>query len=337
MKVALGLGLTNECNLACAHCYRPTNGRFRLSLDDVRAALDAIEVSSVNLGTGENALHPDYDAIVEEVLSRGVKLALTSNAYSVLRASDEQLRRLHSIELSLDFPTEVEQDAFRGAGNWQDVMVAAERCTRLGLRTTFLAVMMSINWDRMADIALVAKEHGASFRVNIYQSVKTDRFALTYDQFWGGLRKLLARVRVLAVTEPILAVMLGLQAHGSPCGRTSVRLSPLKQVGGCTYVLNDELKLEDIVARGEEILSSEPFERLRTVPAYCRSCRFVESCGGGCAARRMLDHALDEPDRYCPIWRGEAVDALPFVPFTRGPEADMPKVGNTCSIAVEAL
>jgi radical SAM protein with 4Fe4S-binding SPASM domain len=189
----------------------------------------------------------------------------------------------------------------------------------------------------MADIALIAKAHEASFRVNIYQSVKTDRFALSYDQLWDGLRKLLARTRVLAVTEPILAAMLGLPAHGSPCGRTSVRLSPLKQVGGCTYVLNAELNLEDLIDRGEGILSSEPFERLRTVPAFCRTCRFVESCGGGCAARRMLDGALDKPDRYCPIWHGEPVAGLPFIPFTRGPQADMPKVGNTCSIAVEAL
>ena len=36
MAYTLGLGLTNECNLACAHCYRPTDGTFRLSLRDVR-------------------------------------------------------------------------------------------------------------------------------------------------------------------------------------------------------------------------------------------------------------------------------------------------------------
>ena len=57
---ALGLGLTNECNLACAFCYRDTLRLDRLTLDQVRAVMDRIPVRSVNLGTGENGLHPDF-------------------------------------------------------------------------------------------------------------------------------------------------------------------------------------------------------------------------------------------------------------------------------------
>jgi len=38
-KFALGLGLTNECNLACAFCYRDPTRVDRLSLDQVRAVM----------------------------------------------------------------------------------------------------------------------------------------------------------------------------------------------------------------------------------------------------------------------------------------------------------
>jgi MoaA/NifB/PqqE/SkfB family radical SAM enzyme len=36
---ALGLGLTNECNLACSFCYRDPTRIDRLTLDEVRAVM----------------------------------------------------------------------------------------------------------------------------------------------------------------------------------------------------------------------------------------------------------------------------------------------------------
>ncbi len=52
--IALGLGLTNECNLACAFCYRDPTRADRLSLDQVKAVMERLPARSVNLGTGEN-------------------------------------------------------------------------------------------------------------------------------------------------------------------------------------------------------------------------------------------------------------------------------------------
>ena len=57
--IAIGLGLTNECNLACAFCYRDPTRTDRLSLDQVRAVMERLPVRSVNLGTGENGMHPE--------------------------------------------------------------------------------------------------------------------------------------------------------------------------------------------------------------------------------------------------------------------------------------
>ena len=61
---ALGLGLTNECNLACAFCYRDPSRVDRLSLEQVRAVMGSLPVRSVNLGTGENGVHPQFREIV---------------------------------------------------------------------------------------------------------------------------------------------------------------------------------------------------------------------------------------------------------------------------------
>ena len=48
--IALGLGLTNECNLSCAFCYRDPTRTDRLSLDHVKSVMERLPVRSVNLG-----------------------------------------------------------------------------------------------------------------------------------------------------------------------------------------------------------------------------------------------------------------------------------------------
>src|SRR5215467_14555873 len=60
--ISLGLGLTNECNLKCAFCYRDPTRADRLSLEQVRSVMERLPIRSVNLGTGENGMHPDFKA-----------------------------------------------------------------------------------------------------------------------------------------------------------------------------------------------------------------------------------------------------------------------------------
>src|SRR5262245_42280172 len=104
----------------------------RLTREDVRAVCDAVKVGSMNLGVGENGLHAEYRGILDDLAGRGIKTSITSNGLSIQTLSDEELVRFHSVELSLDFPTEREHDAFRGAGNWRTVVAALERCAALG-------------------------------------------------------------------------------------------------------------------------------------------------------------------------------------------------------------
>src|ERR1700690_2447551 len=117
--ISLGLGLTNECNLACAFCYRDPARTDRLSLDQVKRVMERLPVRSVNLGTGENGMHPDFKAILGYLRTQPVKLTVTSNGHSVAVLEDDELRAFHDIEFSLDYATQAEQDAPRGPGNWE--------------------------------------------------------------------------------------------------------------------------------------------------------------------------------------------------------------------------
>jgi MoaA/NifB/PqqE/SkfB family radical SAM enzyme len=158
---ALGLGLTNECNLACSFCYRDPSRVDRLTLEQVRSVMQRIPVRSVNLGTGENGLHPEFLPILGYLRAQPIKLTMTTNGYSVASIADADLAAFKDLEFSLDYPTEAEQDHQRGPGNWQLLHDQATRCRRLGVPVTFIAVMMQSNFDRLADIAAIAKAYDA--------------------------------------------------------------------------------------------------------------------------------------------------------------------------------
>ena len=148
--ISLGLGLTNECNLACAFCYRDPARTDRLTLEQVRRVVESMPLRSVNLGTGENGMHPEFPAMLAYLREQPLKLTITSNGYSVKVLADDDLKAFQEIEFSLDYPSEAEQDAQRGPGNWALVHEQAARCRRLGIPVTFIAVMMRSNFDRLA-------------------------------------------------------------------------------------------------------------------------------------------------------------------------------------------
>src|SRR5713101_10144050 len=133
MGFSVGIGLTNECNLRCPHCYRPDVVVSRLTVADVKRVCESIPTRSMNLGVGENGLHTEYRAILDYLWAQGIRTSITSNGLSIQALTDEAVKRFHSVEFSLDFPNEPEHDAFRGRGNWSTVMGGLDRCARLGV------------------------------------------------------------------------------------------------------------------------------------------------------------------------------------------------------------
>jgi radical SAM protein with 4Fe4S-binding SPASM domain len=331
-SMALGLGLTNECNLSCSFCYRDPTRTDRLSLDQVKSIMERLPICSVNLGTGENGMHPDFKAILAYLRERRVKMTITSNGHSVAVLQDEELRAFHDIEFSLDYPTEAEQDAQRGKGNWELIHQQAERCVRLGVPVTIVAVMMKSNHLRSAEVARVAKKFGAPLRVNVYQAVRSDIYALSYAEYWEGFRRLFSETDVITIGEPLVRAMAGLPPLRGGCGVSTVRITPRGTTQPCVYWPGTGEPLSNLLSMGLDILDSAPFEQARTLPNACETCEFCDSCHGGCAGRRRLQGALLEPDYYCPIIRGER----PTLPIRMAANRDLPKVGSSCTTVVIA-
>ena len=330
--IALGLGLTNECNLACAFCYRDPTRADRLSLDQVKAVIERMPIRSVNLGTGENGMHPDFQAILAYLRTRPVKLTITSNGHSVAVLENNEVRAFHDIEFSLDYPTQAEQDGQRGPGNWELIHQQAQRCVRLGVPVTIIAIMMKPNYVRLADVARVAKRFDAPLRVNVYQAVRSDVYALSYEEYWEGFRRLFDETDVIAIGEPLVRAMAGLPPLGGGCGVSTVRVTPRATTQPCVYWPGSGEPLSNLIHGGIDILSSTPFAQARTLPETCHACEFRDSCHGGCAGRRRLQGALLQPDSYCPIVRGQR----PTLRIRMAATRDLPKLRSSCTTVVIA-
>lgn len=329
---SLGLGLTNECNLACAFCYRDPTSVDRLSLEQVRSVLESLPVRSVNLGTGENGMHPQFHEILAYLRTLPLKLTITSNGHSTFVLTDDELRAFHDIEFSLDYPTEAEQDAQRGPGNWALVHAQAQRCIRLGIPVTFIAVMMKPNYLRLAQVARLVKTYRAPLRVNVYQAVRSDVYALSYEEYWQGFRALFSQTDVISIGEPLVRAMTGFPPLSGGCGVSTVRVTPRATVQPCVYWPGAGEPLSRLLSRNSGVVETVPFVEARAIPQACGSCVYLESCRGGCAGRRRIQNALHQPDFYCPVIRGEEQKLEIRMASVR----DLPKGESSCTTIVIA-
>jgi MoaA/NifB/PqqE/SkfB family radical SAM enzyme len=326
---SVGIGLTNECNLECAHCYRDTARVDRVSLAQVMQICDTIPVDAMGMGTGENALHPEFVPIVEYLAGRGIKLSLASNGYSLMTIPDSALRAFHDVEVSIDFATEAGQEAFRGPGNWALVHEAIVRCHVLGVEVSILATMMRTNYAQMDELLALARRNGANLRVNAYQAVRTDAYRLSYTEFWEGYRRLFAEGLVVSCSEPVVRAAMGLDGVRSPCGQRSIRFNPRGQVIPCVYWPLDSAAVPDISDLGHmgtAVMESAAFRAARAQPPSASGC----PCQGGCASRRALNGRLDAHDEYCPWARGETI----HLDWRPAPAKDLMRSGNVCTTVV---
>jgi radical SAM protein with 4Fe4S-binding SPASM domain len=329
---ALGLGLTNECNLACSFCYRDPARTDRLCLEQVRSVMESLPIRSVNLGTGENGMHPQFREILAYLRNLPVKLTITSNGHSAAVLTDDELRAFHDIEFSLDYPTEPEQDAQRGRGNWALIHDQAARSVRLGIPVTFIAVMMKSNYLRLAEVARVVKPYEAPLRVNVYQAVRSDLYSLSYEEYWQGFRALFAGTDVITIGEPLVRAMAGLPPRAGGCGVSTVRVTPRATTQPCVYWPGAGEPLSLLVSLRSGVVETSPFVEARTAPEACRSCVYLESCYGGCAGRRRIQNALDQPDFYCPVVRGQ----VQRLDIRMAAARELPKGESSCTTIVIA-
>ena len=332
MKYSIGIGLTNNCNLNCAHCYRNKNEISNITLKHVQILCDALPIQSIGLGTGENILNPEFLQIISFLSEQNIKLSLASNGLTLTTLSDNYLQLFNDLEVSIDFPDRKRHDNFRGLGNWDLTHQAIEKTKDLGIPTTILTTMMSVNYQEMHRMVDLARKFELNLRVSVCQSVNSNKFHLEYDQFWEGFRLLFKNGRLISCSEPVVRAALGLDNVYSPCGHKSIRINPKGEVIPCVYwegidsTSNSIPKIEDLKEIRENIINTYYFNLARQIPQVAANCR----CQGGCASRRALSGNLNSHDEYCPWVRGDEIK----LNWQKAGSKDLVRVNNNCTTIV---
>ncbi len=141
------------CNLRCAHCFNRSAPGNRdlpfLSRREVRGLLDeasAAGARDIVLTGGEPFLHPEMAEIVGDSLSMFPTTVLTNGTLlsgrlvSRLAAAAAGSRYSLEIRISLDAPSEEENDAIRGKGSFRSALAGAARLEEAGLLPIVTAV-----------------------------------------------------------------------------------------------------------------------------------------------------------------------------------------------------
>ena len=140
------------CNLSCRNCYMesgPDNDRLAyIDLDDVRRYLDEIAddrlpVEEIGFTGGEPFMNPQLTAMIGEVLGRGMRVLVLTNATQALMKRRDALlalQRRHpgalALRVSIDHHTPRFHELLRGEGSWQRMMEGLTWLAENGFRLT---------------------------------------------------------------------------------------------------------------------------------------------------------------------------------------------------------
>jgi radical SAM additional 4Fe4S-binding domain len=311
--ISVGIGTTGNCNLNCPHCYsKPLRGNT-LMLEDVTSLLENKKITSINFGTGENILNPDFVDIVNYCHGKGIKMSLTSNGYGVMALSDEDLLKFNDIDISLEFINKELQNDFRHGNSWDFAEKSIDRCRKLGIEFSIATALMNVNYREIPALLGKAKKEACNLRLNVFKPVPKagiTKFALTYDEFWEAIRLLFTHGQMISCSEPIVNAMLNIKpiVPQSPCGKSSIRVHPTGQVVPCVYWPEGDVHIDDLKESFDPAFASKTFKDSTIVPEYClKECDKVDVCGGGCASRRYLNGDINKPDQYCPIYHKKQI------------------------------
>jgi len=108
--ISINLDLTSACNYSCLFCVdsRLINAGKTLALEDIKKLIDTLHshglLSVILIGGGEPTLHPDFEAVVETIKSKGIQIGIVTNGSRLekIEAIADRLEEKDWVRISID-------------------------------------------------------------------------------------------------------------------------------------------------------------------------------------------------------------------------------------------
>jgi radical SAM protein with 4Fe4S-binding SPASM domain len=303
MPYHLVWGLTNACNVRCAHCYassaRPDPDE--LTADEAVTLLDALArwgVFDVAFSGGEVLLRRDTVALVARAAEHGLTTGLGTNGWLVTPATARRLADagLSRLQVSVDGLAATHDQLRRRPGLFDRAVQAVANARSAGLPTNVCFTVHRRNVEELEDVVALCLSWGVT-SFNLSQFVPTGRgdddLDLPREQWrrvyrrWAELRAqhagrmaFTSHLAQIALVDPGLAEQPGFTGCQAGMGQASI--GPTGDVQPCVLlpvVVGNVRRTPLPVLWRDSPLIRALRDRSR-LGEPCRSCALVSRCGG---------------------------------------------------------
>ncbi len=320
----VGWGFTQRCNMNCTFCYsknvrkdlsKPPDADYKLHLDFVR--LNADKINSINWGTSENSLSPEWFDLIDGIsaINSDIVQGVTTNGHLSIACekTDRTLSTVRSVikdvDVSIDFADVERHDFLRGcSGAHRHAVNTLELCKELGIPRSIVMIGLAdtLAIDNLEGLMELANRYEANLRINIYRPIGNRLDPVSYFVFKVAIRHLVKHHHVVSLADPLFAATMGLSAP-DPSGWNSVRILPCGSITPSTYLVSKEWiagNLFEETIQLDRLPDQVPFQTIKgaPLPPECKGCPAENSCSGGAKDRRVLWYGtLNVRDPYCPF------------------------------------
>jgi len=249
VPLALGMMITNRCNLRCAYCSIPDDPGEEMSTLEVFETLGQFaRLGTVRLGLsgGEPLVREDLPAIVRYARDSGMYVTINTNA-SLLAERAEELDGVDLIVVSIN-GTQSVHDELRGEGSFDAAMEGIEAAKKRGLKVVTLAVLSRKNLHSLQEMFELIRRMGLKMYVHPITECEISgelgpELLPDVDEFRAAVRDMIERRDdlPLASSTPYLQHMLNYPDYsswrGCKAGRGFVYMTPDGCIAPCHVVM----------------------------------------------------------------------------------------------------
>jgi radical SAM protein with 4Fe4S-binding SPASM domain len=176
------LHVTRRCQLQCIHCYAASGpdvvGSSELATERWMAIIDDIAEcggESVLFTGGEPLIREDCPRLMRHAKARGLQVTLFTNGLLVEKCLAEFAGQVDLVQVSLNGPDEVSNDAIRGKGTFHKIMEAIRMLLDAGAPVRIGMTVMEKNWPAIRDgfLAFADQFAGAPIQFHLGYGVCT--------------------------------------------------------------------------------------------------------------------------------------------------------------------
>ncbi len=303
--------LTYNCNFHCKHCEANAGDKIisELSTDEICnlvTELSKMKIKKIYLTGGEPLVRKDVFKIIRHILDEGMEYSIGSNGYFVTEFQEEFRNMKPSSYFASIDGLEQTSDNFRGKiGAFRKSLQALEFFKSIGVKDMVVnTVVIPENIEQLPELKKIIMNSAANywrFSIPIYVGrAKNNKEIFLNDEQVRHLFDFVEETNKEFPTEisedagylGCLDMKIRSRPFFCGAGLTRVSIMPDGEVLGCQLAYDNRFSEGNIRNKSFKEIWQTGFSRFRDPQLEkkeCITCKYVDSCRGGCWGVRLLD------------------------------------------------